>query len=67
MTEFDRLSGRIEWIDVSFVERSRTPEWAMQLGIRCPLAGISTSQESSAVTSPFTTGYTRPIYSPRRR
>ena len=41
MTEFDRLSKRIEWIDLSFVERKRTPEWAIQIGIRCHLAGMS--------------------------
>jgi transposase-like protein len=41
MAEFDRLSGCIEWIDLSFVERQRTPEWAIQVGIRCHLAGMS--------------------------
>ena len=35
MPEFDRLNGCIEWIDLSFVERQRTPEWAIQMGIRC--------------------------------
>jgi hypothetical protein len=32
MAEFDRLNGCIEWIDLSFVERTRTPEWAIQVG-----------------------------------
>ena len=41
MAEFDRLSENIEWIDLSFVERQRTPEWAIQVGIRCHLAGMS--------------------------
>jgi len=41
MAEFDRLSESIEWIDLSFVERNRTPEWAIQVGIRCHLAGMS--------------------------
>ena len=41
MTEFDRLSERIEWVDLSFVERERTPEWAIHVGIRCHLAGMS--------------------------
>ncbi len=41
MTESDRLSGCIEWIDLSFVERKRTPEWAIRVGIRCHLAGMS--------------------------
>ena len=30
MSEFDRLNGCIEWIDLSVVERERTPEWAIQ-------------------------------------
>jgi hypothetical protein len=41
LTEFDRLNGCIEWIDLSVVERERTPEWAIQVGIRCHLAGMS--------------------------
>ena len=41
MPEFDRLNGRIVWIDVSFVERQRTPEWAIQVGIRCNFTIIS--------------------------
>ena len=41
MAEFDRLSGSITWIDLSFVERRRTPEWAIEVGIRCHLAGMS--------------------------
>ena len=41
MAEFDRLDGCIEWIDLSFVERDRTPEWAIQVGIRCHLGGMS--------------------------
>ena len=41
MPKFDRLKGCIEWIDLSFVERRRTPEWAIQVGIRCHLAGMS--------------------------
>jgi len=41
MPESDRLSGCIEWIDLSFVERKRTPDWAIQVGIRCHIAGMS--------------------------
>ncbi|MFT4911038.1 MAG: putative transposase [Natronomonas sp.] len=41
MTEIERLSECIEWIDLSFVERQRTPDWAIQVGIRCHLAGMS--------------------------
>ena len=46
MPEFDRFSGCIEWIDLSFVERQRTPEWAIQVDIRCHLAGMSTKNAS---------------------
>ena len=46
MAETDRLSGCIEWIDLSFVERERTPRWAIQVGIRCHLAGMSTRDAS---------------------
>jgi len=31
MPDFDRLSGDIEWIDLSFVERQRTPDWAIHV------------------------------------
>ena len=41
MLDLERLSERITWIDLSFVERRRTPGWAIQVGIRCHLAGIS--------------------------
>ena len=37
----ERLSECITWIDLSFVERRRTPDWAIQVGIRCHLAGMS--------------------------
>ncbi|WP_134672528.1 IS6 family transposase [Halorussus marinus] len=41
MLDLERLSDAITWIDLSFVERRRTPEWAIQVGIRCHLAGMS--------------------------
>ena len=41
MAEIERLSECIAWIDLSFVERDRTPRWAIELGIRCHLAGMS--------------------------
>ena len=41
MLDHERLSDTITWIDLSFVERQRTPEWAIQVGIRCHLASIS--------------------------
>jgi transposase-like protein len=46
MPDFERLNGDIAWIDLSFVERERTPDWAIQVGIRCHLAGISTQDAS---------------------
>ena len=51
MTEFDRLSGGIEWIDLSFVKRWRTPEWAIQVGIRCHLSGMSLRDTSKYLES----------------
>ena len=41
MLDLERLGEAITWIDLSFVERRRTPEWAIQVGIRCHLAGMS--------------------------
>ncbi len=41
MAEFDRLNDGIAWIDLSFVERDRTPLWAIEVGIRYHLAGMS--------------------------
>ena len=41
MPEVERLNESITWIDLSFVERERTPDWAIQVGIRCHLAGMS--------------------------
>jgi putative transposase len=41
MPEFERLSDAIDWIDLSFVERDRTPRWAIEVGIRCHLSGMS--------------------------
>ncbi|WP_082223270.1 IS6 family transposase [Halosimplex carlsbadense] len=37
------LSGHREWIDLDFVERERTPEPAMALGIQSHVAGLSLS------------------------
>jgi putative transposase len=41
MPKSDRLSNVIDWIDLSFVERDRTPRWAIEVGIRCHLSGMS--------------------------
>jgi putative transposase len=43
MAEIARLSGHRDWIDLDFVERERTPEQAMALGIQTYLAGLSLS------------------------
>ena len=43
MPEISRLSGNREWIDLDFVERERTPEPAMVLGIQSHVAGLSLS------------------------
>ena len=43
MPEIDRLGESIEWIDLEFVERERTPEFAIQEGIQLHLAGLSLS------------------------
>ena len=43
MAKITRLSGRIDWIELDFVERERTPSELMQLGIRFHLAGLSLS------------------------
>ena len=43
MAEITRLSGDSDWIDLDFVERQRTPEQAMALGIQSHVAGLSLS------------------------
>ena len=43
MSEFNRLSEAIEWIDLDFVERERTPRRVIEVGIRLHLGGLSLS------------------------
>jgi putative transposase len=43
MPKISRLSGNRDWIDLDFVERERTPEQAMALGIQSHVAGLSLS------------------------
>ena len=43
MPETARLSGNREWIELEFMERERTPEPAMALGIQSHVAGLSLS------------------------
>lgn len=40
MPEIRRPGGSSDWIDLDFVERERTPERAMKLGIQMHMAGI---------------------------
>ena len=49
MPEIARLSGCTDWIDLDFVERQRTPERAMKLGIQLQLAGLSLSNTVSVL------------------
>src|SRR6056297_3136546 len=49
MPEISRLSGCTDWIDLDFVERQRTPERAMKLGIQLHLAGLSLSNTVSTL------------------
>ena len=43
MHEIDRLSGSTDWIDLDFVQRERTPEQVIEVGIQLHLAGLSLS------------------------
>jgi len=47
MAEIARLSGSSDWIDLDFVERERTPERAMKLGIQMHVAVLSLSNTIS--------------------
>jgi hypothetical protein len=43
MPEIERLSGRNDWIDLGFVERERTPESIIEVGMQLHVAGLSLS------------------------
>lgn len=43
MPEIDRLNGGSDWIELEFLERERTPEELIQVGIRLHLGGLSLS------------------------
>ncbi len=51
MPEISRLVDRSGWIDMEFVERERTPEWAMKLGTQSHVAGLSVSNIVSLLES----------------
>lgn len=40
MLDLERLSDAIMWIDISFMEHEQTPNWVIQVGIRCHLSGM---------------------------
>ena len=43
MTEFGRLSGNIDQIELAFVEQEATPAFLMKLSIQLHLSGLSLS------------------------
>ena len=43
MHEIDRLSGSTDWIDLDFVQRERTPERIVEVGLQLHLACLSLS------------------------
>ncbi|GAB3330487.1 hypothetical protein GCM10027355_36760 [Haloplanus salinarum] len=47
MPKISRLSGGSDWIELDFVERQQTPEFAMRLGIQMHVAGLSLSNTIS--------------------
>jgi len=51
MAGIDRLNERTSWIKLWFVERDRTPRWAIEVGIRCHLAGMSLREVSKYLES----------------
>jgi putative transposase len=51
MAEIDRLAGNTNWIDVEFVERERTSEPIIEVGIQLYLAGLLLSNTKQALDS----------------
>ncbi|WP_436903776.1 IS6 family transposase [Halovenus halobia] len=49
MSKISRLSGNSDWIDLDFVERKRTPEPVIKLGIQMHLAGLLLSNTISVL------------------
>jgi transposase-like protein len=43
MTDLNRLNGSCDWIDLEFMERERTPEQVIEVGIQLYPAGPSLS------------------------
>ena len=51
MPEIDRLSGSTDWIDLEFVQRERTPERIIEVGIQLYLTGLSLSNTKQYLES----------------
>ena len=51
MPKISRLNVNSDWIDLEFMERERTPEQAVKLGIQMHLAGLSLSNTTSVLES----------------
>ena len=49
MAEIDRLAGNTNWIDVEFVERERTSEPIIEVGIQLHLASLLLSNTKQAL------------------
>jgi hypothetical protein len=72
MTKNARLSRDIDAIELGFVEREATPQFAMKLGIRYTWLGYRYQIPSQSLVrwvlnvcvQPFITGFIKPIYSP---
>jgi len=46
---YERLNMNSDWIDLDFMERERTPEQAVELGIQMHVAGLSLSNTTAAL------------------
>ena len=46
---YERLNVNSDWIDLDFMERERTPQQAVELGIQMHLAGLSLSNTTSVL------------------
>jgi hypothetical protein len=46
---YERLNVNSDWIDLDFMERERTPQQAMKLGIQMHVAGLSLSNTTSVL------------------
>jgi putative transposase len=53
MPKISRLSGGSDWIELDFVERQRTPEFAMRLGVQMHVAGLSLSNTISILDTVY--------------